>query len=76
MATEPLPGSAPSNSGIDLYWIPLGAGGNGYVRLNGRVYEAIKARLERRRSFDLYHTALEVRVPDGRFIDRERVAQS
>ncbi len=67
MATEPLPGSAPSNSGIDLYWIPLGAGGNGYVRLNGRVYEAIKARLERRRSFDLYHTALEVRVPDGRF---------
>jgi hypothetical protein len=27
--------------GIDLYWLPLGAGGN-FVRLNGRVYEAIK----------------------------------
>jgi len=35
--------------GIDLYWLPLGAGGN-FVRLNGRVYEAIKARLDRRPS--------------------------
>ncbi|MGH8944931.1 MAG: hypothetical protein ACRDVL_02135, partial [Acidimicrobiia bacterium] len=31
-------------------------------------YEAIKARLERRRPLDLYHTALEVRLPEGRFI--------
>jgi hypothetical protein len=31
--------------GIDLYWFPLGAGGN-FVRLNGRIYEAIKARLD------------------------------
>ena len=54
------------NVRIDLYWIPLGAGGNGYVRVNGRIYEAIKARLERRRSLDLYHTALEVLVPEGR----------
>lgn len=61
-------GVARCNGGIDLYWIPLGAGGKGYVRLNGRVYEAIKAGLERRRSLDLYHTALEVRVPEGRFI--------
>ena len=68
MVTELHHGAARSHIGIDLYWLPLGAGGNGYVRLNGRVYEAIKARLERRRSFDLYHTALEVRVPEGRFI--------
>lgn len=28
--------------GIDLYWLPLGAGGN-FVRLNERVYGAIEA---------------------------------
>ena len=53
---------------IDLYWIPLGAGGAGFVRFNGRVYEAIKARIERRQPLDLYHTALEVRVTGDRFI--------
>jgi len=54
--------------GIDLYWIPLGAGGAGFVRLNGRMYEAVKARLEGRGPLDLYHTALEIRVPEGRFV--------
>ena len=53
--------------GIDLYWLPLGAGGN-FVRLNGRVYEAVKARLERRPVCDLYHSALEVFVPEGRYV--------
>lgn len=57
----------PASTSIDLYWMPLGAGGFGFVRLNGRLYEAIHARLERRRPLDLYHTALEVRVPEGRF---------
>lgn len=60
--------SKPSDTSVDLYWIPVGAGGVGFVRMNGRLYEAIQARLERRRPLDLYHTALEVRVPDGRFI--------
>lgn len=54
--------------GIYLYWLPLGAGGVGFVRLNGRIYEAIRARHEDRRLFDLYHTALQVRVAEGRFI--------
>jgi hypothetical protein len=54
-------------TGIGLYWIPLGAGGVGFVRLNGRVYEKFRARVERRQPLDLYHTALEVRVPEGRF---------
>jgi len=53
--------------GVDLYWLPLGAGGHS-VRLNGRVFEAVAARLERRTACDLYHSALEVRVPEGRFI--------
>lgn len=58
------PESAP---GIDLYWLPLGAGGHS-VRLNGRIFEAVAARLERRPSYDLYHSALEVRVPEGRYV--------
>lgn len=53
-----------TGASIDLYWLPLGAGGN-FVRLNGRVYEAIMATLQRRPRFDLYHSALEVVVPDG-----------
>ncbi len=54
-------------SGIDLYWLPLGAGGRS-VRLNGRVFEALAARLERRPRCALYHSALEVHVPEGRFV--------
>jgi hypothetical protein len=53
--------------GVDLYWLPLGAGGHS-VRLNGIVYEALVAGLERRRRCDLYHSALEVRAPSGRFV--------
>ena len=54
-------------SGVDLYWLPLGAGGHS-VRLNGRVFEAVAARLARRPPCDLYHSGLVVRVPDGRFV--------
>jgi hypothetical protein len=56
-----------SETAIDLYWLPLGAGGHS-VRLNGRVFEAVAALLERRRPCDLYHSGLEVRVPQGRFV--------
>jgi hypothetical protein len=52
---------------VDLYWLPLGAGGQ-FVRLNGRIYEALAARLARRTPCDLYHSALEVHVPEGRFV--------
>jgi hypothetical protein len=60
--TIPEPGSS-----VDLYWLPLGAGGRS-VRLNGRVFEAVVALLERRRPSDLYHSALEVSGPAGRFV--------
>jgi hypothetical protein len=59
--------SALSGAAIELYWLPLGAGGHS-VRLNGRVYEALAARLGRRSVCDLYHSALVVRVPEGRFV--------
>ena len=52
---------------VDLYWLPLGAGGH-FVRLNGRLYEALVARLQRRPARDLYHSALQVEVPEGRFV--------
>jgi hypothetical protein len=37
---------------VDLYWLPLGAGGN-FVRLNGRLYEAVAARVQGRPTCDL-----------------------
>ena len=57
---------SPTAATVDLYWIPLGAGAH-IVRLSGKVFEAISARAHRRRSCDLYHSALVVVVPDGRF---------
>jgi hypothetical protein len=59
--------SAPAPASIDFYWLPLGAGGHS-VRVNGRMFEAVAARLGRRPVCDLYHSALEVRVPEGRFV--------
>ena len=57
--------SAPS--GVDLYWLPLGAGGHS-IRLNGRIFEAIAAGRSRRPRRSLYHSALVVQVADGRFV--------
>lgn len=51
---------------VDLYWIPLGAGGHS-VRLNGKVFEAAVSLCERRRPLDLYHSALVVHVAEGRY---------
>ena len=59
--------SADAESRVDLYWLPLGAGGHS-VRWNGRVFEAVAAALGGRPRRDLYHSALEVRVPEGRFV--------
>jgi len=58
--------SPPSHHGVELLWIPLGAGG-WFVRLNGRLWEAVHAAREHRPMYDLYHAALIVRVPDGHF---------
>jgi hypothetical protein len=50
---------------VDLYWLPLGAGGHS-VKYNGRVFEWIAARVQHRPRCDLYHSALEI------MLDRER----
>jgi hypothetical protein len=36
--------------------------------VNGQVFEAVAAWLDRRPPSDLYHSALVVRVPDGQFV--------
>lgn len=49
----------PPAAAVDLYWIPLGAGGHS-VRFNGRVFEAVAAWRQHRGRHDLYHAALVV----------------
>jgi hypothetical protein len=56
-----------SGSGVDLYWLPLGAGGHS-VRLNGRVYERVVAWLQRRGPLALYHAALRVELRECAFV--------
>jgi hypothetical protein len=56
-----------SSAGIDLYWLPLGAGGHS-VRWNGRIFEWVAARHDGRDRCDLYHSALKVYVPEARFV--------
>jgi hypothetical protein len=51
---------------VDLYWIPLGAGGHS-VRFNGRVFEAIEAVRRHRPRCDLYHAALVVELNGDRY---------
>jgi hypothetical protein len=59
--------SAEPRSAVDLYWLPLGAGGH-FVRMNGRIYEALVAWRAKRPRHDLYHSALIVTVPSGEFV--------
>jgi hypothetical protein len=59
--------ASPPTASIDLYWLPLGAGGHS-VRLNGKVFEWFAARFEHRNRCDLYHSALQVYLPEGRFV--------
>jgi hypothetical protein len=48
---------------VDLYWLPLGAGGH-CVRFDGRVYERVLARHQHRAPADLFHSALLVRLDE------------
>jgi len=70
---------------VELWWIPLGAGGS-FVKANGRLFEALAARRQGRPRAALYHSALLLHLEDrilgieqtpawGRRADREVVAQ-
>ena len=52
---------------VRLYWIPLGAGAS-VVRRSGQAFEWLSALLQRRPGCDLYHSALEITVPAGRYV--------
>lgn len=60
------PPEMPGAARVDLFWLPLGAGGH-VVRHCGRVYERLAAAAAGRRPLDLYHAALEVTTAEGRF---------
>ena len=64
---ERAPNSTGSAPAVDLYWLPLGAGGH-FVRFNGRVYEALAAGLQRRPRCDLYHSAVQIELPEGTYV--------
>lgn len=63
-----MSGPAPAPAGsVDLFWIPLGAGAH-VVRVNGIVYEALLAALQRRERRSLYHSVLRLCLPHGRYM--------
>ncbi|HEX6399451.1 MAG TPA: hypothetical protein VF108_03150 [Actinomycetota bacterium] len=64
-ATTTGDGAEPG-SYVDLYWIPLGAGAH-VVRLSGKAYEAIAAKVHGRPARDLYHSAMIAQTPEGRY---------
>ena len=75
-SAEPEPITPSTATAVtDLYWLPLGAGGHS-VRLNGKVFEAVAARVARRERRNLYHSALEVLAPEGRFVIEQAPARS
>lgn len=45
----------------------MGAGAD-VVRISGKVFEAISALVQRRGRCDLYHSALVISLPEGRFV--------
>ena len=52
---------------VELLWIPLGAGQH-VVRISGRVFESLTALVQHRPASALYHSALVVTAPDGRYV--------
>jgi hypothetical protein len=60
---------------VDLYWLPLGAGGHS-VGLSGRVSETLAARLNDRPSGRLYHSALRVQLAGGSSFVIEQTAST
>ena len=59
--------SSPLPTGVELSWIPLGAGQR-VVAASGKLFEALAALAQGRPRCDLYHSALVVVVPQGRCV--------
>src|SRR4051812_23211207 len=52
---------------VELFWLPLGAGASA-AHMSGKLYEAGLAWSQHRRRCDLYHSALEICTPEGRYV--------
>jgi hypothetical protein len=63
---EGKPAMSANDAAVELYWIPLGAGGHS-VRFNGKIYEALAAARSRRERRDLFHAALVVSLDGERY---------
>jgi hypothetical protein len=66
LGEEEEAGNDATSSLVELYWIPLGAG-SPLVQASGRVFERLSAWRDHRERCDLYHGALQVQSPQGRF---------
>jgi hypothetical protein len=53
-------------SSVDLFWLPLGAGGH-FVRWNGRLYEGWSAWRDHRARAQLYHCGLMLCLDDTQY---------
>lgn len=53
---------------VQLWWLPLGAGGSPVVRASGGLYEALTSWREHREPLSLFHSALRVVVDDVPFV--------
>ncbi|GAA2121785.1 hypothetical protein [Nocardioides bigeumensis] len=53
---------------VQLWWIPLGAGGSPVVHASGLLYEALSAWRQHRPAAALFHSALRVVVEDVAFV--------
>jgi hypothetical protein len=63
----PTPEGGDRSAEVLLNWLPLGAGGH-VVAFNGRVYEAICARRQRRPPAPLFHAALSLRLGTASYV--------
>jgi hypothetical protein len=52
---------------VEFLWIPLGAGQH-VVKFSGKIFEGLSALIQRRVPCDIYHAALVVRIPEGRYV--------
>lgn len=61
------PAGVGTEGAVELHWIPLGAGAH-VVRWSGRMYESLAAGIHRRQAMQLFHSALTLSLPEGRYI--------
>ena len=59
--------ATPLGPGVDLYWIPLGAGAS-VVRVNGWLLSTVEGLIRRRSRRPIYHSALVAHTDAGSFV--------